>query len=421
MNDRKTIAVIMPLDTKLQEAMFAADMIRESGCEPLLIDNSTKNLEVGLGSVTPEEILRAGGTERDRFEEMDKPHRIIAMTEALAVLLPQLCLDGRIDGALSVGGGQTGNMAGPAMKALPFGFPKVLASSLACGVRMMEQYVGEKDIFVVPTVADIAGLNPVTMTLIRNVCSAAAGMVRHGRVYRSDAGHRIIGATMLGETSRGTQRALELIREKTDLPSVVFHANGVGGRSMESLIEAGQIQAVLDMTLHEIVCEVYGGYCSGAKNRLLKALEYNLPTLVVPGGLDMNDYFIDEAGSQFPPDIDKRKKVHHNPTIYHAKVWPEEGAALAKLVCERLGTAKTPVTLVVPTRGLCETSSPGGPIWDPETDEAMVRSFKENVRPGTKLVTVDAAINDPLTAQVVADEFEELIGKYGWLWNRGRM
>ena len=410
----KTVAIIESLDTKLDESLFAAECINKQGLNTLLIDNSTWNLDVDKGDITPLEVLACVSCDREAFSKLNKPEKIAAMTAGLEKLIPELYAQGRIDGVMSVGGGQNGAMAAPAMKALPFGVPKVLSSALACGSREMEQFVGEKDIFVVPTVADIAGLNPITKTLIRSVCAAVTGLVKYGEIYHQTGDHRIIAATMLGETTKGTMEALRLITEGTDYEYVVFHANGVGGRCMEALIEEGQINAVLDYTLHEIVCELFGGYCAGARNRLLKSLEYGLPTLVVPGGLDMNDYYNEATGSYLPKDFKERKSVLHNANIWHSKITRAEAEELVRVVCERLGKAVKPVTLVVPTKGCCQTTAAGGPIYDPEIDELMVQAFKEQVPPNVKLVVVEHGINDPEFAAVAADEFKLLLKEYGW-------
>ncbi len=404
----KTIALIESLDTKKEEAFFARSVIESNGFETFLIDNSTKELHVPGADITPTHILEYSGISRETFEKYNKPDRIDAMRGALTRILPRLYEEGKFDAVLTVGGGQNANLAAPAMKLLPFGVPKIVASSLACGIRTMEQYVGEKDIFVLPTVADIAGLNPVTKTVIRSACSAAMGMVQYGHCYKTQQGKKVIAATMLGVTTKGTEQALEIIRRGGNYETVAFHANGVGGRCMEALIEEGRIDAVLDMNLHEISCEVLGGYCSGARNRLNKAVEKRIPMVVVPGALDMVDFFIDEQGAFLPADIGRRQKVKHNSTIYHCKVYPEEGERLARLVCERLNRADYPVTLIVPTRGCCETSAPGGPLYNPQVDEVMVQAFRKHAGGQVKLLTVDANICDQSFSRIVAEEFLKL-------------
>lgn len=405
---KRTIALIESLDTKCEEAFFAKALIESEGFGTLLIDNSTKGLYTPGADIAPLRILERGGIPQAVFESYSKPERIAAMGEALKKLLPELYAEGRFDAVITIGGGQNANLAAPAMKLLPFGVPKIVASSLACGVRTLEQYVGEKDIFVLPTVADIAGLNVITKTVIHNVCGAAMGMLSHPARYRREEKKRVLAATMLGVTTRGTEEALKKINRNNDYEVVVFHANGVGGRCMEALMDEGRIDAVLDMNLHEISCEVLGGYCSGAVGRLEKAIEKRIPMVIVPGALDMVDYFINGQGTGLPDDIDRRLKVRHNATIYHCKVYPEEGRKLAQLVCRRLSRATVPVTLIVPTRGFCETSAPSGPIYDPETDRVMVETFQNCVPDSVRLVMEDANICDPVFAETVAREFERI-------------
>jgi uncharacterized protein (UPF0261 family) len=405
----KTIALIESLDTKKEEAFYAKSFIEENGFGVFLIDNSTKGLESEGADISPLQILSEAGVGREQFEALSKAERIETMWKALIPALTRFYGEGRFAAVLSIGGGQNATMAAPAMKGLPFGVPKIIASSLACGVRTMEQFVGEKDIFVIPTVADIAGLNAVTKTLIGNVCSAAMGLARYGKVHQTEPGKQVIAATMLGVTTKGTEHALRLISEKGNFEPMVFHANGVGGRCMESLIGEARIDAVLDMTLHEIVCEIYGGYCSGAKDRLLLAIEKGLPMAVVPGGLDMIDFFIDEKGNSLPPEIDRRKRVYHNSSICHCKLYPEEASFAAKLVCERLNRSRRPVALVVPERGCCETSAPGGALYDPETDRAMVAAFRRYAGEQVRLTVVDANISDDCFAEAAAMEFLKIL------------
>lgn len=409
----RTIAIIESLDTKLEETLFALDIINSHGCNALLIDISTLNLDVGKGDIQPLDVLKYVKFNKTSFAKLDKPAKIETMTSGLKSLVLSLQREGKIDGVVSIGGGQNGAMVAPAMKALPFGFPKVLSCALACGNREMEQFVGEKDIFVVPTVADVAGLNSITKTMISSVCAAIVGLVQFGKIFNQNEKTKTIAATMLGETTKGTRESLDRILAGTNYEYVVFHANGVGGRCMEALIEEGKIDAVLDYTIHELVCEKYGGYCSGTKNRLLKALEYQIPVLIVPGGLDMNDYYNEETRAFLPADFNVRKSVLHNPNIYHSKILKEEAEELVKIVCNRLATAKKPVTVVVPTRGCCQTTAPGGPIHDSEVDKVMVDTFRKYIPSGIKLVVVDKDVNAVEFAEIVAKEFKLLLKEYG--------
>ena len=255
--EHNRIALIASLDTKLQETLYAKHEIESCGGQGLIIDISTKTLVDAGAAVGPADILARYGMTWEEFGPLDKAQSIETMSNALTAVMPALYAEGLFDAVISIGGGQNARMAAAAMKSLPFGVPKIVASSLACGRRTMEQYVGDKDIMVVHTVADISGLNYTTKTVIHNVCHAALGMLQHQRQVTPDS-RKKIAATMLGITSKGVEGALRLLPDGT-YEKTCFHANGVGGRCMEKLIEEGAFDLIADMTLHELTCEVLGG------------------------------------------------------------------------------------------------------------------------------------------------------------------
>lgn len=400
----KIIALIASLDTKMEETMYAADLIRQHEFGAYVIDISTKTLVEKGADITPVEILERFGMSWEDFDPLGKAASIDIMGKAIAQVVPELYEEGKFDAIISIGGGQNAKMAASAMKELPFGVPKIVASSLACGKRTMEQYVGDKDIMVMHTVADISGLNAITKTVIQSVCAAAMGMAAYGKVYKTEPDKKVLGTTMLGITTKGTERAIDIIEKNSSIEGVVFHANGVGGRCMENLIREKRIDLVLDMNLHEIDGEILHCYCSGADNRLMTAIENEIPMVVVPGALDMVDYFIDEQGKGLPDNIDQRKKVYHNSSVCHCKIFKEEAVQLAAVVSERLNQAKSPVTLIIPTKGCCEAAAPGGPMYDPEVDEVLLNTFKRNINSNVKLVIVEANINDESFSETVAQE-----------------
>lgn len=406
----KTIAVIASLDTKLEETEYTTQILQNMGFGTYVIDISTKTLiEKKSADITPNEILEMYGISWKQFDEYDKGKSIDTMCKAIEQVVPQLYQKQLFDGVISIGGGQNARMAAYALKALPFGVPKVLASSLACGKRTMEQYVGCKDIFVMHTVADISGLNTITKTVIQNVCAAIGGLVTHTKTFEKAMTTKVIGTTMLGITSKGIERVKKDL-EKEGYEVVVFHANGVGGRCMENLIQTDKLDVILDATLHEITCEILGGYCAGANNRLKIGVESKKPMIVVPGALDMVDFFVDEQGMGLPEDIDERKKVFHNSSICHCKIYPKEAQRLAETVAERLNQAKVPITIVIPTQGCCEAAAPGGAMYDPETDRVLVETFKDKIiSPLVKVVIVEANINDEKFSEVVRDEVLKLV------------
>jgi len=63
------------------------------------------------------------------------------------------------------------------MRALPIGVPKVMVSTLASGD--VRQWVGDKDILMLNSVVDIAGINRISRKILLNAAAALAGMVQH--------------------------------------------------------------------------------------------------------------------------------------------------------------------------------------------------------------------------------------------------
>lgn len=405
--EHNKIALIASLDTKLSETLYARDEIQALGGEGVIIDISTKTLINGYAAVGPAEILRRYGMTWEEFVPLDKAQSIETMSRALIRVIPVLYKEGLFDAVISIGGGQNARMAANAMKVLPFGVPKVLASSLACGKRTMEQYVGDKDIMVVHTVADVSGLNCTTKTVIQNVCHAAIGMLRYQKQIGCDS-RRKIAATMLGITSKGVEGALRLLPDDV-YEKTCFHANGVGGRCMEKLIGANTFDLIADLTLHELTCEILGGYCTGAHNRLMPAIEKGIPMVVMPGALDMLDFFIDEDGRGLPDDIERRKKVYHNSSIAHTKIYKEEAVKLAHVLAERLNRSTAPVTLILPDAGFCEAAAPGGPMYDPEVDAVFISTVKSLLEDHIKIIDVEGNINSPNCQRAVADAIMNLV------------
>ncbi|WP_320128544.1 Tm-1-like ATP-binding domain-containing protein [uncultured Sphaerochaeta sp.] len=405
----KKIALMASLDTKLDETLYAKGIIERNGCQAVVVDISTKNILEGKSDIGPVEILQCAGISWQEFDSLDKANRIDTMAEAIIKFMPELYFHHGFDGIVSIGGGQNARMAAAAMKELPFGVPKILASSLACGKRTMEQYVGTKDIMVMHTVADIFGLNDITRTVITNACNAMTGMVSNdAHSKQSTMGKTRLAATALGITSKCIEGVLNQLPD-SKFEKTCFHANGVGGRCMEEAIENDRFDLVIDANLHEITCEMLGGYCTGSQGRLLKAIEKRVPLIVVPGALDMLDFFIDEEGKGLPSNISERKTVYHNSSIAHTKVFPEEAKVLAETVCSRLNRAESPVTLILPLKGFCEAAAPGGGMYYPQTDEMFISTFKKNLKKEIKIVEVDCNINDVVCQKAIIAEVMQLI------------
>ncbi|MHB8064367.1 MAG: Tm-1-like ATP-binding domain-containing protein, partial [Ruminiclostridium sp.] len=405
----KTIALLGSLDTKSDEILYAKALIERGGCTCLIIDMSTRCLSQKQPGISPYQLLKNSGISEEAFAKLDKSEKVESMREAVELMLLELYVQHRFNGVLSIGGGQNARMAADAMKKLPFGVPKLLASSLMCGNRTMEQYIGTRDMMVVHTVADMEGLNIVTKTVIQNVCNAMIGMVTKKESILTSENKIKVAVSALGITSEGVRGICARLPEEY-FETTCFHANGVGGRCMEELIDEDAFDLVLDMTLHEITCELFGGYCTGANDRLLKAVEKQLPMIVVPGAIDMIDYYVEkgESGSEI---LQGRSFVYHNSSIVHVKIRKEEALQLAETIAERLNRGKAQIVVILPHGGFSSESAPDASLYSPDIDEAFIRKMKESLKEEIRIVEVAGNINSTECQNTIMEEIIKIIPK----------
>ncbi|MGE5614839.1 MAG: Tm-1-like ATP-binding domain-containing protein [Bacillota bacterium] len=411
----KTVAIIISIDTKEAEARFLKKFIEDNGAKALVIDISARGNYNFVPDVTREEVCLAGGRKYEEMAGKAKNEVVQAMLEGARVLVPELYESGRFDGIISAGGLQNTMIAANVMQLLPLGVPKVIVSTVACGERRFEPFVGIKDIVMIPAIADIAGLNAVTELILSNAAAAVIGMLKTSRPLKPD-GRLRIGTTLMGVTNASAVQAAEILKED-GLEVVCFHSTGVGGRYFEYLIEEGIINAAMDLSLHEITSgSVFGlGFSNGAPNRLLISCSKNIPIVVAPGALDFIDVYVKDLYGGVLGDYRKRKYNLHNNEVAHVKVFADEAKKAADIVVERLNKSIGPVTVLLPLRGLRADSQPGQKLHDPEVDGVIVETLRKGLKPQIKKVEVDANLNDVEFSRTAAQEMKLLLKEfYNW-------
>lgn len=398
----KTIALIASMDTKKSEMLYTKVLVEKYGCKAFLIDISTKTPQKGIADLSSEEILKKYGLTWKAFTTLNKADRIDTMAKAIAAVIPAVYKKGDFDGILSIGGGQNARMAAAAMKELPYGVPKLIVSPMISGKRILEQYVGDKDIMVMHSVVDFSGMNSVTGVIINSAVSAVVGMTQNIQKIQKSDNKTVVGMSMLGITTRGAQQAAGIL-EKNGMEVISFHANGTGGRCLENFIREGLIDIVLDMNLHELTCEMCGGYCTGANGRLNAAAENGIPIVFVPGAIDVIDYFLENTDKNLPERFEERKKVFHNANVCHTKTFKDEILKVAETAANRLNNAKGPVTVILPHKGFCEAGAPDGPLYDTQIDLSFINKIKSCLNKNIKVIDVDCNINDLECAKTCAN------------------
>jgi len=383
------IAVLGTMDTKGEEHGFVAEVIRQRGHTPFVIDVGTLEPPKLKADVTREEIARAAGADLATLvARRDRGEAVTAMSKGAPAVLAQLADAKRIAGVISLGGGGGTAIATAAMRALPVGFPKVMVSTLASGNTA--QYVGVKDIVMFPSIVDVAGLNRISRQILTRAAGAICGMVE-AQPQAGAADKPIIVASQFGNTTQCVTRARELL-EKEGYEVLVFHATGVGGRTMESLIEAGLVTGVLDVTTTEWADELVGGILSAGPTRLEAAAQHGVPAIVTPGCLDMVNFGPPET---VPARFQGRRFYQHNPQVTLMRTTPEECARLGEILAEKVNASRGPVSVLLPLRGISVISAPGQPFYDPQADHALFTALENKLRRDIPLRKLDCNINDP--------------------------
>ncbi len=408
----KTIAIIATADTKAEEMDFVEKFIHSHGLNTLSIDVSTRLHDGKISDIGPKETACKGGFSEENFlRPKTKSEAIEMMRNCVTTLVRDLYAEGKIDGVIGFGGLQNSLIAASAMQELPLGFPKLIVSTVASGNRKFGLLTGTKDIVVMPSIADLAGLNPLVESILGNSAAAMVGMVEYGGDVFSPK-TLLVGATIMGATNDGIEESIKLVRNN-GFDVVTFHSTGVGGATLESLILEGKIQAVMDLCLHEIVSEdIFGaGFSVGAKNRLTAAVTMQIPMLLSPAGLDFIDFDLSDLEKSKTVDISTRKYTLHNKSTAHIKLTPAEARTAAEVVVNRLANYTGKGAMIMPLRGLRSETLPGEKLFDPEVDEAIFETFRKKLNRKIKIIELDCHLSSPEFSQTASEKMIELIGR----------
>jgi uncharacterized protein (UPF0261 family) len=402
------IALIGTLDTKGAEIGYARDRIAASGGTAVVIDTGILGEPGCSADVSREDVAAAAGTELAAVREAGSRGAAVEIMQVGArSVVGTMFREGRLDGALCLGGAEGALIGGAAMQELPVGVPKVIVSPSASGPRAFAPFVGRRDVTVMHSVVDILGINPISRAVFDNAVAAVIGMARDAGGAVTELGARTVGVTMLGQTTPAAMAALPLLEEAGWAP-VIFHANGVGGPAMEDLIAGGALAGVLELSISELANSMFDGVHATGPERLTVAAAHGLPQVVTPG---CADFFNQGPLDSVPERWRDRPLYHHNPVATLVRLNRAEMVELGKLVAGRLNGATAPVAVVVPTRGYSLIDVEGGPFWDHDGDMALVEGLRAELRDDIPVELVDLPINDAEFGELVARRFVELAGR----------
>jgi uncharacterized protein (UPF0261 family)/ABC-type branched-subunit amino acid transport system ATPase component len=404
------VLVAGTLDTKGTELRYIRDIIATSGLRTRLVDLST-SAKLSTCDVTAQEIALNHGRGGPAVFGPDRGAAVTAMGEAFVNWVRR---QGNIAGIISAGGSGGTSLVAPAMRTLPVGVPKLIISSVASGD--VGAYVGPADIAMMYSVTDVQGLNSISRAVLANGANALVGMVRarldqHAGEQRSaSTAPSAIGITMFGVTTPSVQKIAADLRDEFEC--LVFHATGVGGRSMEKLVDSGQLAAVIDLTTTEVCDLLMGGVFPATEDRFGAIIRKRVPYVGSTGALDMVNF---GAPDTIPERYRQRKFHVHNPQVTLMRTTPDENERMGRWIGERLNQMDGPVRFLLPEGGVSALDAPGQPFWDPEADAMLFRALERTVRQtnNRQLMRVKHNINDPEFAATIVSAFRSLAGRAG--------
>ncbi|MBN2322332.1 MAG: Tm-1-like ATP-binding domain-containing protein [Spirochaetes bacterium] len=403
---KKTIVILATLDTKGREASYLKERIKEYSERVIIIDSGVTGVPQAEADISREEVAAEGGTPLKTL--LENPTREVAapvMAQGAENIVRRLLDEKKIHGIVSMGGTQGTTLSTMVMRALPYGFPKVMVSTMASG--NVAPWVDIKDITMMFSVTDILGLNPVTRKILANAAGAVCGMAESSVALEQEK-KPLVAVTTVGITTQGAMHACRVLEEE-GFETIVFHAIGPGGRAMEQLMKEGVITAVLDYATIEVSNEVFGALLAGGKMRLCTAGTLDLPQVICPGAIEVLVYNEPET---VPDEFKDRTLIRHSPKITDLRLDKEEMVTVAREIARRLGHTKGEAVFMVPRRGFDSYDVEGEGFFDPEADGAFVEEIKRLLPKNIRVVERDLSIEDPAFAREAALTLAALIKKH---------
>lgn len=404
MTQKPTILMLGCFDTKGEIFSFLRDCLLSEGAEVI-----TVNVGV-MGSTTlfPIDVEAtkvcdtAGGNLEDVRNINDRGYAMEVMGRGAAKILTDLHAQKKFDAVIGMGGGSGTYVTLKAMQFLSLGLPKICISTLAS--KDLSEQVGAKDILLMPSIVDVAALNSIIKPIIHQAAAAIVAMCGVDLPEKEVASKRI-AISMFGNTSVCVDYCTELL-EKKGFEVMTFHANGLGGKAMESLILENCFAGVLDITTTELADELCAGVCSAGPDRLEAAGKLGIPQVVVPGCIDMVNF----GTMQSVPDKYKNRQLYSwVPTVTLMRTNEAENEELGGILAKKLNQASGKTAVLFPEKGLSQIDSEGNVFYNPAVNRILSDSIEKNLNSSIVFMKLPFHINDQEFAKAAVERLLEMM------------
>ncbi len=402
-----TVIIIGCFDTKAEDFGYLFDCLKDKNVEVLTLNTGV----LGSTDLFPvhfeaDVVAKAGGSELSVLRKgKDRGKALEIMGLGAGKILSDLLSEKGVDGVIGMGGGGGTYIFLTAMQSVPFGIPKLCLSTLA--TKDLSEKIGNKDVVLMPSIVDVAGLNAISRVLIRQSAGALVGMMA---ASESDEKKPVgsIAMSVFGNTNLCAERCSQLLLRNKDYDVLAFHAVGSGGKTMESLIGEGFFDAVLDLTTTELADHLCGGICSAGPDRLTAASKIGIPQIVVPGCLDMVNFGVLDS----VPEVYRDRQLYSwAPDVTLMRTNASENKQLGKILAEKINGSKGKVSVVLPLGGLSKIGAKGEVFYDPEIDGVLFDALRNHIHRNIEIIEIDTNINTIAFAERAVKALLDLIEK----------
>jgi uncharacterized protein (UPF0261 family) len=400
------IVIVGTVDTKADELLFMKRCIESEGGAVTIMDVGVLGKPAFAPEIRNSAVAAAAGTTLQAIAELgDENEAMKKMAEGAVRLTLDLYRDGKIHGLLALGGTMGTDLALDVTAALPLGMPKFIVTTVAYSHLIPPERLAP-DLMMILWAGGLYGLN----TICRSILSQAAGAVLGAcsTVVNRQVDRQRVAISSLGKSCLTYMVPLKSGLEKRGYEPVVFHATGMGGRAMESLIEQGTFVAVFDLALCEMSNLLNGSVITAGKSRLQAAGRHGVPQIVAPGASDMIDV---QTWAELAPRYRDRPYHAHNRLIASVTSTHEERRSLARFISARLNEAQGPTAFLLPRKGIHAWDIPGEGLHDPEGHAAYTEEFSASLKAPVQVHDLDLHINDAAFAAKALDVFDEWVAQ----------
>jgi len=288
------------------------------------------------------------------------------------------------------------------IKVLPLGMPKLLVSTIAYS-PLIDPGAVPGDLMLLPWAGGLWGLNNIVNDILQMAAAAITAAVSPQN-KRTSLRKRTVGITSLGSTRTRYLHYLKPALEKRGYDVAVFHATGMGGRILEQAVAEGRIDAILDLSPHDILSLAAGSPCAADKRRMEAAGKKGVPQIVSIGSINQ---FFWPSWMPFPEDFENRVVGFHNPLTGVVNANDKEKEQLGVLIANRLTRATGPKAVIIPM--IDQGIGNAGRFRLPDGGGPCAEALKANLNSDIKVIEIEANRNDPEFSDTVLNLFDQMM------------